>query len=305
MFSVLKNFIKRFVERRDRWSIGIYVGDSPFHFYPPKNIKNPVLTREDVTDRKADFVADPFMVNEQGIWYMFFEVLNRTTQKGEIGFAVSNDGFHWVYQQIVLTEPFHLSYPYVFKWENEFYMIPESYQKKAIRLYRAVRFPDKWVFERDLLTGSDLFDPSIFYYAKKWWLFVCTALQNDVLKLFYADNFKGPWVEYPANLLISGNSHTARCGGRVLVQDNRIIRYAQDDYPVYGGCLNGFEITKLTTTDYEEKEYQINPILEASRKDWNKDGMHHIDPHFLSEDRWIACVDGNIRSTRLKGTLEK
>ena len=40
------------------WSIGIYVGTSPFHFHPPEHVNNPVLTREAVSDVPADFVAD-------------------------------------------------------------------------------------------------------------------------------------------------------------------------------------------------------------------------------------------------------
>ena len=38
---------------------------------------------------------------------------------------------------IVLAEPFHLSYPYVFEWQGSHYMIPESGAAKSVRLYRA------------------------------------------------------------------------------------------------------------------------------------------------------------------------
>ncbi len=296
----MKNILTRFVGSSDRWSIGIYSGSSPYLFLPEKNTRNPVLTAKNVIDRKAGFVADPFMLQEQGIWYMFFEVLNQDTGRGEIGFAESRDTFHWFYRQIVLSESFHLSYPYVFKWENEFYLIPESYQKKAVQLYRAVRFPDKWSFECDLLTGSDFLDSSIFFYEKKWWLFTCPTVQNDILKLFYSYNLKGPWLEHPSSPIISGNAYIARPGGRVLVSGDKVIRYAQDDHLVYGGCVNAFEITKLTTLEYEEKEYQANPILKASRKGWNKNGMHHIDSHLLENKRYIACVDGNVRHVGLR-----
>ena len=129
-----------FICRRDRWSIGIYVGDSPYHFWPAKNLRNPVLTAKDVTDRKAEFVADPFMVKEQGIWYMFFEVLDRASGKGEIGLAVSGNGLHWAYRQIILTESFHLSYPYVFKWEGEYYMIRRVIRKKPYGYIRRFTF---------------------------------------------------------------------------------------------------------------------------------------------------------------------
>jgi hypothetical protein len=296
----MRRIIEKFIGSRDYWSIGIYTGDSPYCLISPKNIKNPVLTAKNVIDRKALFVADPFMVFEQGVWNMFFEVLNRETKKGEIGWAISKDGRHWVYQQIVLSESFHLSYPYVFKCQEEFYMIPESYEAKAIKLYKAKAFPCRWEFVGNLLTGFDFVDSSIFYYNDKWWLFTCPTTNNDVLSLFFASDLKGPWCEHPASPIVKGDAHIARCAGRVIRLGNKIIRYAQDDYPNYGNCIRAFEITKLTDKEYEDKEYSNNPILGASCEKWNNGGMHNIDPHLLGTGKWIACVDGYRKVNYLK-----
>ena len=139
-------------ERTEKiWSIGIYTGKSPLNLTPPTSITNPVLTAKDVTDAPADFVADPFMVKEGNTWYMFFEVFNSQSEHGDIGLAVSKDGYHWTYRQIVLDKPFHLSYPYVFLWQNEYYLIPESCQADSIQLYRAEEFPTCWTLVKSLL----------------------------------------------------------------------------------------------------------------------------------------------------------
>jgi hypothetical protein len=37
---------------------------------------------------------------------------------------VSRDAFSWTYQGVVLREQFHLSYPYVFRWNEEIFLIP-------------------------------------------------------------------------------------------------------------------------------------------------------------------------------------
>src|SRR5438093_5660229 len=105
------------------WAIGIYTGDSPISLSPQSATENPVVTCRDLTDIAAESVADPFMIEEKSTWFMFFEALNRVTSRGEIGLAASSDGFNWEYRQIVLKEPFQLSYPYVFKWKGECYMI--------------------------------------------------------------------------------------------------------------------------------------------------------------------------------------
>jgi hypothetical protein len=290
--NLVKSFVKKFVRRqRNDWSIGIYVGKSPLDFAPPENINNPVLTAKDVTDVAAKFVADPFMVRENGTWYMFFEVMNFDDNKGDIALATSNDGFNWNYKQIVLDEPFHLSYPYVFKWKNEYYLIPETYEASSVRLYKAVDFPTNWSLEKTLLEGSDYVDPSIFYFNDNWWLFT-SSTDNNILRLHYSNNLMGNWIEHPKSPVIERNETIARPGGRVVVLEHKIIRYTQDDRYRYGNKVRAFEITKLTTRSYEEKEIKENPILKASGVGWNKTGMHNIDPHQIEENQWIACVDG-------------
>lgn len=274
------------------WSIGIYVGESPFCLAAAPGIINPVLTRNSVTDVPAKFVADPFMVRRDGVWHMFLEVLNRQTGLGQIGLATSDTAVDWVYRQIVLSEPFHLSYPYIFAWNNEYYMIPETYDPGTIRLYKADDFPTRWSFVRTLLAERGA-DPSIFYFDNRWWMFLCPApYQHDSLRLYFAEDLMGPWIEHPASPIVEGDARKARPAGRVLVLADKIIRFAQNCVPAYGTQVRAFEISALTTRDYVETENQNSPILTASGKGWNETGMHHIDPHLLGEGQWLACVDG-------------
>src|SRR5262245_24341875 len=96
------------------WSIGIYSGETLLDLEPAAQVNNPVLSAQSVADAPAEFVADPFMIQVEQTWHMFFEVFNQQTGKGEIGWATSTNGLQWNYQQIVLRQPFHLSYPCVF-----------------------------------------------------------------------------------------------------------------------------------------------------------------------------------------------
>lgn len=277
-----------------KWSIGIYVGTSPFDFHPPENVNNPVLTCEAVSDVPADFVADPFMLKVNHTWYMFFEVMNRQTDRGEIGLAISENGMTWTYQQIVLVEPFHLSYPYVFEWMNDCYMIPETSAVDSVRLYKASQFPLEWSYVGTLVSGLRFADSSVVHHAGKWWLFTETSRQMkfDTLRLYHADDLTGPWCEHPKSPIIEGNPSFARPAGRIVASRNRLIRYAQDCDPVYGTKVRACEIHELTTGSYREHEAEGSPILSGNGTGWNRDGMHHIDPHRLEDGRWIACVDG-------------
>jgi hypothetical protein len=274
-----------------RWSIAIYAGDSPLRLAPAPGARIPTIAPEDVTDVPARFVADPFMVPVDGVWHMFFEVLNNQSNQGEIGHATSRDGIAWQYQRIVLKEPFHLSYPYVFQWNGDFYMTPETLGANAARLYRATRFPDEWALLKDMLPGEHA-DPSIFIFEGKWWLFTCPKpYQHDTLALYSADSPLSDWTEHPASPIISGNKTMARPGGRVLQADSKLLRFAQDCYPTYGRQVRAFEITELTATAYKEREAAAGPVLTQGKSGWNVSGMHHVDAHRV-ESGWLACVDG-------------
>jgi len=276
----------------DRWSIGIYAGRSPFDLNPAPAVVNPVLNAGDVTDVDAAFVADPFMIREDGYWHMFFEVLNREHQRGEIGWATSPDGISWSYQRIVLREPYHLSYPHVFRWQGAWFMIPETLGANGIQLYQATRFPTEWRSVAVLVSGQ-FADPTIFRYRGRWWLFACPRpYGHDALSLFLARDLSGPWIEHPQSPIIDGDRSTARPAGRVTEFPNRVVRYAQDCLPEYGSQVRAFEISRLDETTYVERQAPRSPILTAGETGWNRFGMHHLDLHQLSEREWIACVDG-------------
>ena len=113
---------------RPIFSISVYSGSDLTKLGNRPGVRNPVLTRDDVSDCQADFVADPFIIRVDGKWHMFFEVLVRAGWRGHIGWATSKDGLSWNYRRLVLSEPFHLSYPNILEWKGDYYIIPESYQ---------------------------------------------------------------------------------------------------------------------------------------------------------------------------------
>jgi len=272
------------------WSIGIYEGPTPFDLTAPENISNPVLTGRDVVDIDAKYVADPFMIFTNGKYFMFFEVMNRKTNQGDIGYSESTDGKHWEYRKVIIDEPFHLSYPYIFEWDDDYYLIPESFQDVSVRLYKAVSFPDNWEYVGNLLTGYRYVDPSIFRHNNKWWLFVSTP-SNDLLNLYYSSDLLGEWKPHPMNPIVKFDSNIARSGGRVITHEGRLYRLTQDDYPYYGIQVFAFEITELTEKSYAERIVSEKPVVGMTGKGWNAVGMHHVDLHQIG-DKWIAAVDG-------------
>ncbi len=273
-----------------RWSIGIYAGPSPLELRPVASAANPVLTRDDVTDAAAVFVADPFMVRHAEAWYMFFEVLNWRENKGEIALATSSDGLRWRYERRVLVEPFHLSYPCVFRCGSEYYLVPEARQSGEVRLYRATAFPTEWTFVTTLLEGPALLDPSLFFFGDRWWMIVGTG--DDTLRLFMAPRPEGPWREHPRSPVAAGRAGFTRPAGRVLASDGCLLRFGQNGDPEYGLDVRAFEIVELTPQVYREIPAADAPVLTGSGDGWNARGMHHLDAHRLDDGSYVACVDG-------------
>lgn len=277
---------------RTAWAIGIYTGESPLRLSAQHGVKNPVISYKDISDARAGFVADPFMVREKGVWHMFFEIMNEESDKGEIGLATSLDGLQWQYQRIVLKESFHLSYPYVFKWEEGYYMIPETLSANAVCLYKADSFPTDWSCIATLIPERCA-DSSVFRFNEMWWMFACSPVKkSDTLRLYYSTRLTGPWQEHPRSPIIEGDARVARPAGRVTFWGDKLIRFTQDCHARYGAQVRAFEITGLTPTTYSEKEAHPTPILFAAGEGWNGQAMHHLDPHPTAAGNWIACVDG-------------
>jgi hypothetical protein len=280
--------------RGQTYSIGIYTGESPLELTDPDDIANPVLTRDDVTDVPAAFVADPFMLLFEGRWYMFMEVFNRLNRRGEIGVATSEDGKSWEYQRIVLREPFHLAYPYLLRWRGKIYMIPDTPGRGA-RLYRATAFPYTWSFVRELISERNLTDSTVFRHRDLWWMLTGWSPQRGEppsLRLFLADQLEGDWREHPQSPLLTRSSEKARPAGPVLKVGDRMFRVAQDCTPNYGTRVKAFEILELSETRYRERGIEANVIVQPGDLPWHRGGMHHVHAHPASEGRWIACVDG-------------
>ncbi len=289
--SELRKIYKAMVEKKKPWCIGIYSGDSPLAFSEDPKFNRPVLDPRNLEGVEADFIADPFLFRRGNRFFLFFELMNRQTGQGDIAYAESTDGFRWEYKGIVLDEPFHLSYPYVFRWNNDVYMIPESGEDLSVRLYKAVEFPAKWKFEKILIRGYHFADPSIVHYKGTWWLFV-SARENDVLNLYYSDTPYGPWTMHPASPVVKGNKKTARPGGKIFLYRGKLYRFAQDCSKGYGMRVYAIEITKITRTEYKERPAGTGPAARPGTFGWNSTCVHTVQPFYVDKrKKWFAVID--------------
>jgi len=94
------------------------------------------------------FYADPFCYSRHGKHYIFFEDYRYESQKAVISYVeIDSLGQHTA-PQVALSADYHLSYPFLFEWQGEVYLMPETSTERRIEVYRAVEFPCRWVRDR-------------------------------------------------------------------------------------------------------------------------------------------------------------
>ncbi|WP_335564782.1 glucosamine inositolphosphorylceramide transferase family protein [Neobacillus drentensis] len=254
MKSVLSNFLQRFY--RTDYMIGYrFINDS-----------TGILM-----NNRAEFIAfknnrkywhaDPILYKRNGKIYMFYEAYNKKKSCGEIGVAtIINNRI--VDQQIIITEPFHMSYPFVFDFKNKIYMIPETSSAKKLILYESVSFPYEWKLSKVLLDEIELSDATILKLHNKLYILASKILNyapySDELVLYSIDN-EFNLIPHKNNPIIT-DTEFSRPAGRIFKQDNKLIRVSQDcSNGGYGKAIKFNEIINISDNAYQEKN--ISTIL--------------------------------------------
>ena len=219
----------------------------------------------EIRPSKGKFWADPHIIRANGSYYIFVEEFLSAKKKGHISVIELDELGNWKAPIMVLEKDYHLSYPFIFEWNNKYYMVPESRANKTIDLYECVEFPDKWNFKQHLKENISAVDTTLINYANKWWLFTAiaenaAAAPNVELFLYYSDDlFGGEWNAHPLNPIVS-DVKSARPAGKLFIKDGKLFRPSQDCSTTYGYSFDLNEIEVLSETEYRErKTFSIKP----------------------------------------------
>ncbi|PWQ98981.1 glucosamine inositolphosphorylceramide transferase family protein [Leucothrix arctica] len=233
------------------------------------------------------FWADPFVVSEDGRHFVFFEELPFYTERGHLSCMEVFQNGTYSSPKIILKQPYHLSFPNVFKHESTYYMIPETGDNGAIELYHSTEFPYQWERVHTLIDELNAYDSTLLEHDERWWLFATVAAEkgmsgNEELHIFHADSpISTEWQAHNANPVISDAS-TARPAGQFFKVGDDWFRPSQDCAGSYGAGLNINKVIKLDTNEYIEQRVQ------TSRPDW-KDNLTAL--HTLNFNNDVAVAD--------------
>lgn len=284
-----------FIKDSGPWSIGYgfskkYPDSIPISankIYSYKNLNK-------VND-STQFTADPFFIKEKDTFYIFFEHKIKNIHPAKIGLLTSTDGINYNYKGTVLKEKFHLSYPQVYKYKNEFYMVPESQAAQNVLLYKAEKFPYKWKICDTLISNIKLKDPTL-YLSDTLNILVGTD-QNLKMCLYTSNSLFGKWsLHKNPNPLVGSES---RPGGRFYNSKDGLILPVQNSSHGYG---YGISLYKFK---FEKEEYKVQKIKnlflkrQISIPEFNA-GMHQLDIQDIDGQIYYVYDGNKIKSDKKK-----
>ena len=276
--SIFRSSLRR-QQDSSTWNIALAVG--------APSIEN-LRTAVSVPNRQDHYFADPFIYTWQARTICFAEEYSLVEDRAriaaievvynkEIEKLVKQPSFR--YLGTVIDEPFNLGYPYVFEYEDQLFLIPDSRSSGSVRLYECVEFPLKWQFRHNLLSGVAAADTVVFHHEEYWWLLttVCPRGSSELcstLYIFFADNpLAKIWQPHSMNP-VAIDSMNGRNGGFIWRRNtsselNRVIQ--RQGYLRYGASIGKAKISILNPSNYEETVSDI-----ALPDQLNVECCHHL-----------------------------
>lgn len=201
--------------------------------------------------------ADPFPWKHDDQTYIFIEEKPFSAANAHIAYLVLDSDLNVTSSGVALERPYHLSYPIIFSYNDNLYMMPETKGNNAVEVYRCVRFPDQWEFSKTLIHNTRIVDTTMFENQGKWWLFA--NIEDDFgstwnqLHIFFADTpLSGTWTPHPQNPVVN-DFRTSRPAGNIIRRNGILLRPSQDSSVRYGYATNFMQIQKLNEAEYIEK----------------------------------------------------
>ena len=279
-FMLIKNLVKKvfnsIIGVKDEWSV---------HYVKGNYDKVSMRKATKINNPKGRFFADPFIVSYNDKDIIFLEDYSYKEKKAVISAIeiISNKDYNIL--GTVIKENFHLSYPYVFDFENELYMIPESSADKSIRLYKCVNFPLNWEYQHNLISNIDAADTTIHFINGKYWLLTNSNYNskehNSILECYYANSpLSKKWEAHSRNPIVFQNG--GRNGGYVLSKEKNILISQKYGFDRYGKSLEIKEIKKMN-----EREFKFNKVMDVNPNfDSKLIGLHHLSSNLV-----YTCFD--------------
>lgn len=215
------------------------------------------------------WIADPFLFEKDNRTFIFAELFDYCSNKGVIGCAeLKSTGItKW---RVIISEKWHLSYPFIFEHNGEVYLMPEMNDGNELWIYKSKIFPYEWEKETVVLENVRLVDTSLQPFEDGYIAFSQDINQKPVA--FRLDEN----LSFVTNVSYKGNNgEFVRPGGNFLLIDEKLFAVCQDCSKTYGGSLI-FYSADVSKNMIELSNEQLHLYPEDVNLDVNieKKGVH-------------------------------
>lgn len=208
-----------------------------------------------VFDRKSSFTviknghkgwyADPFLFEYNDDIFLFAEYYSYKLKRGIISVSKYNkttDKFEKFTP--IIVENYHLSYPVVFNYKGDVYMMPESGESNSLYMYKCKSFPNEWEKMPLAMSNIRLVDTTPYIKGDNF-----LALSLRISDPAYANGdlvllkYDGSKFDIISDKPLSSDMSFARPGGNFFSYEDVLYYPSQNCDGEYGKSLN---IVKLS-----------------------------------------------------------
>lgn len=292
MLILIFGFCKRLLFRKlqklfynDQWILAYNFGTS-------NNPKEHLSELKNIIPPKDRLWADPFPVKYETNYFIFIEELLFKENKGVISVVKMDNNGNYKPPVKILEKEYHLSYPFIFEYNNKFYMIPETSNNRTIELYSCSNFPYKWNFEKLIFSDIRAVDTTLFKIEDVWWMFanisINGASNDEELHIFYSKNPLSQWIPHKKNP-VKSDVRSSRPGGRLFFYNDDLYRPSQN-------CSKAsLSITISKIEQINEEDFIEAKVAEISPKSYK----NMLRVHTLNNCDELTIVDGIMRRRKI------
>lgn len=231
--------------------------------------------------------ADPFLYEYKGVTYLFYEQYDRKNKKGRIVYRILQENMTVSRAQVAIEENYHMSFPFIFSFDGEIYMIPETSNAAALYVYRAKQFPQSWERYKRLLTITSV--DTIMVKVTKDELILHTSVGDSCSVENYLIRLNPMFEVVEKRKIKSESDYGNRNGGALIKRADNVYRVGQD-------CSNGdygkgLLIYKSNDIENEEEiQYlSVNDFLSFNAIE--KSAKQYCGIHTYNESKKFSVID--------------
>ena len=245
MIKLLVNFLKN----QNTW--GLLIGKHPSDL---KKINQPFWIGR----------ADPFLLSNEGILYVLFDLIYIISRIGKICFGEIYEYKIKNIKTLLSSKNICLFHLFLEIKNNKIYMIPESHKTRSVDLYEFNKTNLTVNKVKTILNNVECVDTVIYYYNSLYWLFTTQRSKNrnfNDLYIYFSEDLINKEFKTHYNNPVLQNTETSRNAGPIFEENGLIYRVSQNCKISYGKNISLTKILKLNENEFKESKLKKSYLI--------------------------------------------